>query len=162
MADATTSPLRVRADGKFFRVGDQKFYVKGVGYGPFAPGPDDCLPPPAEARADLVRIAELGANVIRVYTAPPRWLLDLAAEHGLRLLVDIPWPKNRCFLDSARRRQEAREAVLGTVRACAGHPAVFAFSVVNEIPPDIVRWSGPQQVTAFIEELVDVVRERVG
>src|SRR3712207_6636648 len=28
---------RVRRDGKFFRLGSEKFYVKGVTYGPFAP-----------------------------------------------------------------------------------------------------------------------------
>ena len=28
---------RVRVDGKFFRAGESKFYVKGVTYGPFAP-----------------------------------------------------------------------------------------------------------------------------
>ncbi len=26
---------RVRLDGKFFRLGDRKFWVKGVTYGPF-------------------------------------------------------------------------------------------------------------------------------
>ena len=28
---------RVRRDGKFFRLGNEKFYVKGVTYGPFEP-----------------------------------------------------------------------------------------------------------------------------
>ena len=28
---------RVRVDGKFFRLGDRKFHVKGITYGPFAP-----------------------------------------------------------------------------------------------------------------------------
>ena len=27
---------RIRRDGKFFRLGDRKFYVRGVTYGPFA------------------------------------------------------------------------------------------------------------------------------
>ena len=40
------------------------------------------------------------------------------------------------------------------VVACARHPAVFAFSVANEIPPDIVRWSGAQAVADFIDDLV--------
>ncbi|HEY5915499.1 MAG TPA: glycosyltransferase, partial [Verrucomicrobiae bacterium] len=34
------------------------------------------------------------------------------------------------------------------------HPAVFAFSVGNEISPDIVRWSGARAVADFIDELV--------
>ena len=43
-------------------------------------------------------------------------------------------------------------------RVCAGHPALFAYSVVNEIPPDIVRWSGTRAVAEFIDELADVAR----
>jgi glycosyltransferase involved in cell wall biosynthesis len=85
-------------------------------------------------------------------------LLDLAGTHGLKLLIDIPWPKNHCFLDSERMKEQAREAVRGIVRAAVGHGAVFAYSVVNEIPPDIVRWSGPREVTDFIEELVDLAK----
>src|SRR6185503_18118145 len=45
-------------------------------------------------------------------------------------------------------------AVRDAVALCARHPAVFAFSVVNEIPSDIVRWSGARRVAQFIEELV--------
>src|SRR5262249_20094338 len=153
------SSQRIRVDGKFFRLGEHKFYARGVAYGPFAAGPEgDCFPAREQAARDLAQIAELGANLIRIYTAPPRWLLDLAVENGLRLLIDIPWPKNRCFMDSARTREQAREAVRGIVRSCAGHAAVFAYSVVNEVPPDIVRWSGPKPVTAFIEDLVDVAK----
>ena len=32
------------------------------------------------------------------------------------------------------------------VRACGRHPAVFAYLVGNEIPPDMVRWHGPERV----------------
>ena len=30
-------PRRVRVDGRFFRLGPDKFWLKGVTYGPFAP-----------------------------------------------------------------------------------------------------------------------------
>src|ERR1700678_2099414 len=54
---------RVRRDGKFFRLGADKFYVKGVTYGPFAPNGDgDPLPDPAQVRRDFGQIRELGAN----------------------------------------------------------------------------------------------------
>lgn len=160
MSDASSILPRVRVDGKFFRLGDRKFYAKGVAYGPFAPGESGaCLPSPEQTARDFALIAELGANVIRTYMPPPRWLLDLAQDHGLKLLVDIPWPKNHCFLDSGRAREQAREAVRGVVKACIGHPAIFAYSVVNEIPPDIVRWSGAAAVTDFIEELIDLAKE---
>ena len=37
MAVAASSRPRVSVDGKFFRLGEKKFYVKGLAYGPFAP-----------------------------------------------------------------------------------------------------------------------------
>jgi GT2 family glycosyltransferase len=142
-------------DGKFFRLGDKKFYVKGVAYGPFEPNAaGQPFASPEQTAADLALIRELGANVIRVYHVPARWFLDLAAEHKLKVLVDIPWQRNLCFLDSSQYRAEACDAVRRAVYACARHSAVFAFSVANEIPPDIVRWSGARPVANFIDDLI--------
>src|SRR5215469_8206580 len=147
---------RVRVDGKFFRLGETKFYAKGVAYGPFAPnaGQDGAGFASAEQTArDFAQIVELGANVIRVYQVPPKWLLDLAASHQLHVLVDIPWNNRACFLEPPRSKREALEAVRRGVSACQGHPAVFAFSLANEIPTDIVRWSGGNPIADFIDEL---------
>lgn len=156
---STSAVPRVVADGKFFRLSGRKWHPRGVVYGPFAPGPaQDCFPTPDQARADFRQIRELGANVLRLYHVPPRWFLDLALEHELRLLVDVAWNKHLCFLDYSWTRTEARDAVQRAAQACAMHPAVFALSVVNEIPPDVVRWSGAKSTAAFIDELVSIVR----
>ena len=150
---------RVRVDGKFFRVGESKFYVKGVTYGPFAPNANgEFFASIEQTVRDFRQITELGANVLRVYYAPPKWFLDLAASHGLRLLVDVAWNKYLCFLDAEETRAEVVEAVRKAAEACARHPAVFAISVVNEVPPDIVRWSGGREMGKFIEELVGTVK----
>ena len=142
-------------DGKFFRLGGEKFFIKGVSYGPFAPTLESgTFASPEQTARDFTQIRELGANLVRVYHVPPRWFLDLAAEHKLKLLIDIPWNKHLCFLETFRLQQDACDAVRQAVKACAGHPAVFAFSVVNEIPPDIVRWSGARAVAGFIDELI--------
>jgi beta-galactosidase/beta-glucuronidase len=118
---------RVRVDGKFLRLGDSKFYVKGVTYGPFAPNAaGEMFPDQAQVIRDFEQIRQLGANVLRVYYIPPRWLLDLAARYELKLLVDIPWPKHLCFLDSPEVTQEALAAVRQAVRDCKDHPAIFA------------------------------------
>lgn len=154
-----TNPKRVRVDGKFFRLGAQKFHPKGVTYGPFAPNArGEPYPELEQARSDFAQVRDLGVNLLRVYDVPPRWLLDLAFENHLKLLVDIPWSKHLCFLDSERDRGEARTAVREAAKACASHPALFALSVVNEIPPDIVRWSGSAKVAQFIDELVALVK----
>jgi len=155
MAATAYSRPRVSVDGKFFRLGGKKFYVKGVAYGPFAPNAaGQPFASPEQTAADFARIRELGANVIRVYHPPARWFLDLAAQHDLYVLVDIPWNKHLCFLNSSAQRREACEAVRHAVYACGRHPAVFAFSVANEIPPDVVRWSGVRDVADFIDELI--------
>jgi glycosyltransferase involved in cell wall biosynthesis len=155
MAVAASSRPRVSVDGKFFRLGEKKFYVKGVAYGPFPPNAaGQPFGTPDQTAQDFAQIVELGANLIRVYDVPPQWLLDLAGDQGLKVFVDIPWNKQLCFLDSREYRAAARDAVRHAVYACSRHPAVFAFSVANEIPPDIVRWSGTGAVADFIDELI--------
>lgn len=160
MAPAAIKRPRVTIDGKFFRLGEKKFYAKGISYGPFAPNKGgEYYPSPEQAKIDFELIRELGANVLRVYYVPPRWLLDLALEFELKIFVDVPWPKHLCFLDSEVLREAGRKAVRDAVSACVGHPAVFAYSVANEISPDVVRWSGAVKVAAFIDELVDCAKE---
>ena len=155
MAVAASSASRVSVDGKFFRLGEKKFYAKGIAYGPFAPNSaGQPFASPEQTARDFAQIQDLGANLIRVYYVPAKWFLDLAAEHKLKVLIDIPWNKHLCFLDSRVRRAEACATVRKAVFACARHPAVFAFSVANEIPSDIVRWSGAQAVVDFIDDLV--------
>ncbi|HZL43719.1 MAG TPA: glycosyltransferase [Verrucomicrobiae bacterium] len=158
MASEVSPRTRVVVDGKFFRLGEHKFYVKGIAYGPLAPGAQGLFfASPEQTRADLAQIRELGANVLRVYHVPPRRFLDAAAEWNLKVLIDIPWNKHLCF-DSERRRSEARRAVRTAVQACANHPAVFAYSVANEFPPDIVRWAGTKIVARLVDDLITEAR----
>jgi len=155
MADLFASRPRAYVDGKFFRRGAEKLHLKGVAYGPFAPNAaGERFASPGQTVQDFSLIRELGANLLRVYHVPPRWFLDLAAEHDLLLLIDIPWDKHLVVLEEAARRTAARQAVCHAVLACARHPAVFAYSVANEIPADIVRWSGAARVADFIDDLV--------
>jgi glycosyltransferase involved in cell wall biosynthesis len=148
---------RVTIDGKFFRAGPEKFHVKGVTYGPFAPDAQgETFGSREQVEKDFAQIAGLGANTVRVYYVPPRWVLDLAEQAGLRVFIDIPWPKHLCFLDRAELQGQARQAIREAVTACGKHPAVLAFSLVNEISPEIARWSGPNQIERFIEDLVDI------
>ena len=116
MLKVASSPPRVSVDGKFFRNGEKKFYVKGVTYGPFAPNAaGQPFASTEQTTQDLIQIRELGANVLRVYHMPAKWFLDLAADAGLKLLIDIPWNKHLCFLDSEQHRKGAIDAVRGAV-----------------------------------------------
>src|SRR5438093_73788 len=94
----TTRPF---VKGKFLFADDRKLYVKGVTYGPLA-SDGDGFHDPARVVADLDRIASIGANAVRTYTVPPPWLLDGAAERGLRVMVGVPWEQHVTFLDDRR------------------------------------------------------------
>jgi len=162
MAVAAPPRPHVSVDGKFFRLGEKKFYVKGLAYGPFAPhdgSQHSGFLSPEQTALDFTQIAGLGANLIRLYDVPSRWFLDLATDHNLKVLIDIPWNKHLCFLDSRRQREQARATVRQSVATCARHPALFAFSVANEIPPDIVRWSGARAVADFIDGLIHEAKQ---
>ncbi|HRI15533.1 MAG TPA: glycosyltransferase [Verrucomicrobiota bacterium] len=151
---------RVRVEGKCLWVGEEKFCAKGATYGPFAPNAKgEFFPEPEQVVRDFQQLQQLGANLLRVYYVPSRAFLDLAHEHGLKVQVDVPWNKHLCFLDAERDREAARTAVRQAAQVCAHHPGVFALSVVNEIPADIVRWSGAEAVAEFIDELIAVVKE---
>src|SRR4051812_42766370 len=143
---------RVRAAGKFLSVRGEKLYVRGVTYGTFRPDEQ------GREFADLDRVADdfalmaaNGINAIRTYTVPPRALLDLAFEHGLRVMVGLPWEQHVAFLDDAALGRSIEARVREGVRACAGHPAVLCYAIGNEIPAPIVRWHGRRRIEAFLE-----------
>jgi GT2 family glycosyltransferase len=146
-------------EAKFFRVGHERLYLRGVTYGTFRPdGAGDPVPEPSVVAADFRAMAGQGVNAVRVYTPPPRWLLDLAQEHGLRLLVGMSWDQHVDFLRSRRSARQVRETVRRGVRALGGHPAVFGYAVGSEIPAPIVRWSGRRAVERHLEALVEIVK----
>jgi hypothetical protein len=101
----------------------------------------------------------VGINSIRTYHSPPEWLLDLAGAHGVAVLLDVPWPKHICYLDSREARAAARQAVKHAAQHARGHRSVLAYSIGNEIPADVVRWHGVRNVERFLAELVDVAKQ---
>jgi GT2 family glycosyltransferase len=152
------SPARVHAHGKFLWSGAEKLLVTGVTYGPFAPTSDGQGYEPDRADADFATMASDGVSAVRLYDAPPVWLLDLAQRHGLRVIAGLAWEQHVAFLDDrARARSIVRDA-RQTVAGSAGHPALLAWSIGNEIPSEIVRWHGRRRVERFLRRLADAVR----
>jgi len=83
--------VRLATDGKFLKAGDERFLVKGVTYGTFAPDADGYqFPSIRTIAADFRQMADLGVNTVRTYTPPRRDLLDAAAQEGLRVMVGLP------------------------------------------------------------------------
>ena len=155
----------VRVDGKCFTDRGERFRFHGVTYGTFRPRPDGARYPDRDrVKSDFAAMSEAGFSVVRTYTPPPDDVVDLAADWGLRLLVDIFYPDWRYLLGTSRkvRREmaaDARAEVRSTVSRYAGNPWVLGLSLGNEVPADAVRWYGLRPVAALIEELADVVHE---
>jgi O-antigen biosynthesis protein len=163
LVEPVSAPLssgeKVRPSGKFFYLNDDKFVLKGVTYGPFATSAEGApFPERRKVELDFSLISELGANTLRTFTPPPKWLLDRAAVYGLRVIAGIPWAQHIAFLDSRRTQAEIRKTIAQSASAGRGHAAVFAYLVGNEISPEIVRWYGAKRVRNFLRELVDVAK----
>jgi len=151
---------RPEVRGKFLYIGDEKFYVRGVTYGPFKPTPDGCEYKNAgEVHEDFAMMVKHGINCVRVYTVPPRWFLNLALHHGLRVMVGLPWEQHIAFLDELPRIRDIERRVREGVRACANHPAVLCFAIGNEIPASIVRWYGARPVEKFLKRLYKAAKQ---
>jgi GT2 family glycosyltransferase len=147
---------RPAVSGKFLRLAGQQFLIKGVSYGTFAPNADGHLFPPLPRVArDFEAIAELEANTVRTYTAPPAAVLDEASRCGLRAIIGVPWLQHVAFLDRRADEREIRRAVRDNVRRLASHPAAMLFALGNEIPPSVVRWYGRARIERFLRDLHD-------
>ena len=146
-----TEMQRPRVHGKFLFVGDEKFWIRGVTYGTFKPDQSGVQFPPQDVvERDFRAIADAGLNAIRVYTAPPLWLMDVAAAFGLRVMIGLPWEQHVTFLDDRVRAERILSDMRKNVRRLAGHPAVLCYAVGNEIPASVVRWYGKARLERFI------------
>jgi O-antigen biosynthesis protein len=152
--------VRPLVAGKFIHAGEDKLYVRGVTYGTFEPrGDSEEFPRPDVVAQDFAAMSDNGVNALRTYTVPPHWLLDLAGEHGLRVLVGTPWEQHVAFLDDWSLRRSIEQSVREGARSCAGHPAVLGYAIGNEIPAPIVRWHGRRKVERFLERLYMAAKE---
>jgi GT2 family glycosyltransferase len=151
---------RLIARDKYLYDGDRKFYAKGVSYGPFPPNSrGERYPEPERAADDFALMRELGVNVIRTYVPAPAWMFELAAKHSLRLMVSLLWPSHLMFLDTAANAREIRATVAKLAGEMRGfREGIFAYSLGNEIRPDLIRWYGMRRVSRFLAELYDIAK----
>ena len=172
---------RIATDGKFLRVrpsprsaigvaaagqhagapgaeaaAGERFLVKGVTYGTFAPDAQGYqFPSMQQVAADFRQMASLGINTVRTYTPPRRDLLDAAAGEGLRVMVGLPWSQHVAFLDDRALKRGIRRDLTARIAELGDHPAVLTFAVGNEIPPGVVRWHGRLRVENFLRSLYE-------
>jgi cellulose synthase/poly-beta-1,6-N-acetylglucosamine synthase-like glycosyltransferase/sugar lactone lactonase YvrE len=149
----------VRVSGKFLSIAGDRFLVKGVAYGTFAPdGGGVQFPDRARIAQDFALMAEAGINTVRAYTPPPIHLLDEAARHGLRVMVGLPWSQHIAFLRDGDLARRIRRETAEHVRTLGAHPAALLFAIGNEIPPSVVRWHGARRIEEFLRAIYDAAK----
>jgi len=151
---------RPSVEGKFLYIGEKKFYVRGVTYGTFQPQEDgQQFPSPAVVAKDFEMMRKNEVNCVRVYTVPPKWLLDCAQRNGLRVMGGLPWEQHITFLDDPKRANDIEQRIRDQVRKLNRHPAILMYIIGNEIPPTIVRWYGREKIEAFLKRLYKTVKQ---
>ncbi|MEO6733907.1 MAG: glycosyltransferase [Ferruginibacter sp.] len=150
---------KIYAKGKFLYNGKEKFYIKGVTYGTFAPDADGLQFPEREVvEKDIGQMVMNGFNCIRTYTVPPAYLLDIALEFGLKVMIGLPWEQHITFLDDHTNKNDIIRRVKEGVMQCSQHQAVLCFAIGNEIPAPIVRWYGSKKIEGFLKQLYKAVK----
>ena len=159
--DVETPAPRPTVRGKFLFAGEHKLIIRGVTYGTFRPnGERDEFPDHAVVERDFAAMAAHGINAVRTYTVPPRWLLDTAQGHGLRVLAGLPVERYIGYLaDRTKRGPDVAELVRAGVARCAEHPALLGYAIGNEIPAAVARWNGARRVERYLERLVRAAKE---
>jgi len=142
------------ARGFHFYQGEAKWLARGVTYGPFRPDEGGLTyPGPDQIRRDFAAISAMGANALRLYNVPDERLATLAAEYGLMLLIDIPWPKHIHVYGVPANERLCLGMVEESVARVSRWPNVLGVFVGNEIPADLVRWAGARRVERFLRRL---------
>jgi len=155
---ASSAGLHVEARDKNLYVDGTKFVVKGIHYGPWRPGtgPNKGYPYPSpdQIEEDFVLIKKLNANAILVFDGP-EYVLDLAEEHGLKVLYCFPL--NWWTIGSPTYGDE-QQAIVDKVKKIRLKPALLAWVLGNEVPTNILAQRGEAPIRAGLEQLYRAVK----
>jgi hypothetical protein len=164
----TAGITRVRSDGTQLRCGGAAVRIRGVTYGSLRPWRARAgFPQRAVVAAELAALGRLGVNAIRTYEIPPPDLLEVAGEHGIRVLVGLPfhdWRNEPVPGREARRRiaSAGHREVDRALEVVAGRHEVLGVAVGREVPVDLVRLHHRHHVEQMLSGLVDRLHDGDG
>lgn len=156
----TPRGVRPVIKGKFFFVGSEKLWIRGVTYGAFlADDQGREYTDLAQVDRDFAQMAAAGVNAVRIpHTTPPRELLDIAQRHGLWVMVGLSAEQYAGFLVDQSKAPDIRKIIRDKVRVVAGHPALLCYGLGNEIQAQLARWIGRRRIERYLSMLCEVVR----
>jgi len=155
------SSNRTVVEGKFLSAGGEPFFVRGITYGAFRPDEADREYADEQLiERDFAQMAAFGINTVRIpHTMPPRSLLDIAATHGLRVMVGLSAEQSAGHLIDRNLPKDFVTRFRAKLRPCAGHPALLCVALGNEIMASQARWLGSRRITRYLHWLYTIVKE---
>ena len=152
---------KIEVRGKFFFLGEEKFYIKGVTYGAFQPNGDGQEYFDKEKiDADFAMMAQSGFNTVRIpHTTPPRYLLDIAHKYNLKVMIGLSAEQYVGYLIDNKKTSNFKSEIKRKVRECADHPALLCIALGNEISSSIVRWLGRKKIEKYLKSVYDIVKK---
>lgn len=142
--DQVTQTFGVR-DARFdadagFLLNGEKLQLRGVSRHQDILGKGWALSPSDHER-DMVIIAEMGANSVRVahYPQATEWV-DLADRYGMVVWAEVPFVNKVAFgnaLASDKLRENARVQMTEMIRQYFNHPSIVTWGIGNEVDIDL-------------------------
>ncbi|HVV76993.1 MAG TPA: glycoside hydrolase family 2 TIM barrel-domain containing protein [Mycobacteriales bacterium] len=148
------NPARVSVRGRAILVNGEPFIVKGTVEGQYPPSATP-LEQAAITRQDFARMHAAGINSIRSYGYLPDWEFNLAAEHGLFVVNEMPF--------GALNAADVSEALPWAAFYGSGdlqRPNVLMFSLGNETQDS--GPGNPATVDALLARLAEAYRSTDG
>ncbi len=152
---------KIEVRGKFIFHGDEKFHVKGVTYGAFEPDSNgqeyfDI----DKIDSDFAMMARSGFNTVRIpHTTPPRYLLDIAQKHNLKVMIGLSAEQYVGYLIDKKKANDIYGDIRKKVRSCANHPALLCIAIGNEITASMVRLIGRKRIEKYLKKVYDTIKE---
>jgi GT2 family glycosyltransferase len=146
--------------GKFLYLDGEKFFIKGVTYGWFPPEENDGVPYPKPdvVRKDFELMKSAGINTIRTFDPPPEYVIKIADEYDIKVIVGI-WVWHKYIFDDPKFLEHYKKEVKDTITKCSAHDNVIMYTIGNEIPIEIIRWYGNKVIERFLFELYKTAKK---
>jgi len=160
-------PVKVTWDERNIYVNGQLYYIKGVCYSlTYGSKYIYSEVPFSVWENDFRMIKEAGMNTIRTYAPLPSEILDLADQHGLKVIENICYPNEKIRYDSKADLEKLKRTALLYVERDMNHPAILMWSMWNDMPfkwskkGSILKKYDKQTINSFLKEIYDAIKAK--